>query len=40
MQISKNDYSSEKYQLNTEHTFFYENKIIENEPIPQISLII
>ena len=26
MQISKNDYTSEKYQLNIVHTFLYEKK--------------
>ena len=36
MQISKNNYSSDKYQLNTVHTFSYGNKILENEPILQI----
>ena len=40
MQNFQNDYSSDKYQFNTVHTFSYERKIIENEPILQISLII
>ena len=40
MQISKNNYSSDKYQLNPIHTISYENEIIENEHILQISLIL
>ena len=39
MQIFQNDYSSDKYKFNTVHMFSYERKIIENEPILQISLI-
>ena len=37
MQFLKNNCSSDEYQLNNVHTFSYENKIIENEPILQIS---
>ena len=39
MQIFQNNYSSDKYQLDTVHTFSYEKKI-ENEPILQILLIL